>query len=71
MYSFYITIHKCSDGKKLFSEIKEKSCSMIDKLPDGSTIVYCRLELEEGLKVVEKCGEYGTVELTMSKEGGV
>ena len=42
---------------------------MIDKLPDGSTIVYCRLELEEGLKVVEKCGEYGSVELNMSKEG--
>ena len=70
MYGFYITIHNCSDGKKLFSEIKEKSCSMIDSLPDGSTMVYCRLELEEGLKVVEKCGEYGTVELTMSKERG-
>lgn len=71
MYGFYITIHKCSDGKKLYSEIKEKSCSMIDKTPNGSTLVYCRLELEEGLKVVEKCGEYGSLELSMSKEGGV
>lgn len=69
MYGFYITVHKCSDGKKLYSEIKEKSCSMIDDLPDGSAIIYCRLELEEGLQVVEKCGEYGNVELNMSKEG--
>ena len=42
---------------------------MIDDLPDGSAIIYCRLELEEGLQVVEKCGEYGNVELNMSKEG--
>lgn len=69
MYGFYITVHKCSDGKKLYSEIKEKSCSMIDDLPDGSAVIYCRLELEDGLKVVEKCGEYGVVELNMSKEG--
>lgn len=69
MYGFYITVHKCSDGKKLYSEIREKSCSMIDNLPDGSTIIYCRLELEEGLEVVQKCGEYGNIELSMSKEG--
>ena len=68
MWTIIVIIQNCSNGKELWSKIKDKANSMLDGLQDGSTFVRVIVDdIEDGLEVVAECTNYGNCEVSIVK----